>query len=352
MKDIITIVGFLGAGYLFFAWYGKSEQPMSFGDNSKMEEAQIAEAGVYDYDAAAAERPLERPSEVSHSQNRDNNRQLAIVAPATSAKSSKNSASQMRSAIQQLADVAILGATDKRNGVPAGASLTLLIMGAEKGKQLSESNLRKVIQLLRSTKADAPKEDMKYFKYASNSEKWFDGLQLDHNGGYHIGDLLRIYDQYGLRKYDKDVMAIVAGTKIEYSKSYEPKTAAPAMKGDASDKAVRKNYAFAKNRWAEKEAANTEADLKFVASKEKDASSTNALHRKVAALEVGSSLTFSNPDDYHAALKELIAAENGFDSWKAYESGMGKDKARRAFRKRSEKGGFFASGGLKITREQ
>ncbi len=351
MKDIITIVGFLGAGYLFFAWYGKSDHSMNFGDNSTMEQAQIAEAGVYDYDAAA-ERPLERPTEVSRSKNRDNNRQLAIVTPATASKSAKKSSNQMRSTIQQLADVAVLGATDKRNGVPAGASLTLLVMGAEKGKQLTESNLRKVIQLLRSTKTDAPKEDMQYFKYASNSEKWFEGLQLDHNGGYNIGDLLRIYDQYDLRKYDKDVMAIVAGAKIEYSKTYAPKTAAPAMKGDASDKAVRRNYAFAKNRWAEKEAANTEADLKFVASQEKDANSSSTLHRKVAALEVGESLSFRNPDDYHAALKALIAIENGFQSWKAYELEMGKDQARRAFRKRSEKGGFFASGGLKITREK
>ncbi|MFN7115742.1 MAG: hypothetical protein ACK4TA_03030 [Saprospiraceae bacterium] len=351
MKDIITIVGFLGAGYLFFAWYGKSEQPLNLGNEITTEQAPIAEAGVYDYDAAA-ERPLERPNEVSGRKSRDNERQLAVVTPSTSKKNSKISASQLQRAVTQLADVAVTAAIDKRNGVPAGASLTLLIMGAEKGKQLNESNLRKIIHLLRSTKADAPKADLQYFKYTSNSEKWFEGLQLDHNGGYNIGDLLRIYDQYDLRKYDKDVMSMVAGAKIEYSKTYAPKTATPAMEGDASDETVRRNYAFAKNRWAEKEAANTEADLKFVAAKEKDANVASALHREVAALEVGESLRYNNPDEYHAALKELIAVENGFSSWKKYEAELGKDQARRVFRKRSEKGGFFASGGLKITRER
>lgn len=349
MKDIITIVGFLAVGYVFFSWYGKGGQTLAFAEDNVSTSTEIAEAGMYE---TAASRNLERPNEVSRNKNRsDSNRELAIVTPTTTSKSAKASTSQIRREIDKLADLAISSAIDKKNLVPAGASLTLLIMGAEKGKQLSESNLRKVVNLLRSTKQDAPQEDQRYFKYTSNSEKWFEGLQIDHNGGYNIGDLLRIYDQYGLRQYDKDVMAIVSSSKIEYSKKYEPTTAAPAMKGDAADDEVRRNYAFAKNRWVEKEASGTEADLKFVAAKEKDENSTSAIHRKVVSLEVGESMTFDNPDEYHAALKELIALENGYNSWKSYESEIGKDKAKRAFRKRSEKGGFFASGGLKITRE-
>lgn len=346
MKEIITIVGFLAVGYVFFAMYGKGGQNLNLGGDNNTE---IAAASVPDYDAVG-ERSLERPNEVSRNRS---NRELAIVTPSTASSKSAtaSSTSQIRREIDKLADVAISSALDSKNLVPAGTSLTLLIMGAEKGKQLSESNLRKVINLLRSTKKDAPQEDQRYFKYTSNSEKWFEGLQIDHNGGYNIGDLLRIYDQYGLRKYDKDVMAMVSSAKIEYSKTYEPTTAAPAMKGDASNEEVRRNQAFAKNRWVEKESKGTEADLKFVAAKEKDETSTSSIRRKISTLEVGQSMTFDSPDEYHTALKELIAIENGFMSWKSYESEMGKDKAKRVFRKRSEKGGFFASGGLKVTRQ-
>lgn len=349
MKDLITILGFLGAGYLFFTWYGKSGHSTSLMNETGIEQPAIAESRIMDYDVASNN--LERPDEVSRNRSRNENRQLAIVAPSAASTSTKASATSIRKAIDRLADAAISRATDKRSFVPAGASLTMLIMGAEKGKQVSESNLQKVMNLLYSIKQDAPHEDMQYFKYSSNSEKWFEGLQLDHNGGYNISDLLRIYDQYDLRKYDKNVMAIVSSSSIEYSKTYEAKSAAPAMKGDATDADMRRNYAFAKNRWAEKEAAGTEADLKFVAAEAISASSSSTLHRKVAALKVGDSLSFSDPDEYYAALKELIAVENGFSSWKNYENEMGKDAAKRVFRKRSEKGGFFSSGGLKITRE-
>jgi len=349
MKDIITIVGFLGAGYLFFSWYGKSEQPMNFEQDNTSEQMQLAEASMSRYDAA--EYKLERPQEVSRNKNRESQEQLAVVTPTTATKSTKNSKSTISRELNKLADLAINGALTNGKNVPAGASLTLLIMGAEKGKQMSESNLRKIINLLSNTKADAPKEDLQFFKYASNSEKWFEGLQLDHNGGYPIGDLLRIYDMYDLRQYDQHVMAAVSSSTIKYAKEYEAKTAAPAMKGNASDDEVRRNYAFAKNRWVEKEAAGTEADLKFVAAQEKDERTTSSIRRKVAALNVGESLSFNDPDEYHTALKELIAVENGYNSWKNYEGEVGRDKAKRAFRKRSEKGGFFASGGLKITRE-
>jgi hypothetical protein len=358
MKDIVSIIGFLAVGYIFFAMYGKNNQPLHITDNAAtLMQPDIAEARVYDAAAERPlERPLERPNEVSRRQRRtnsDDNRQLAVVTPAAPARNSaKASASQIRRSLDQLADLAVTSALDNKNLVPAGASLTLLIMGAEKGKQLTESNLQKVIHLLRSTKQDAPKEDLRnFFKYASNSEKWFEGLQLDHNGGYNLGDLLRIYDQYNLRRYDQDVLAMVSGSKMKFDKTYAPAIVAPAIKGEASNAEVRRNHAFAKNRWVEKAAGGTEADVKFVAAPQKDAASTTALRRKVAALQVGESLSFSKPDDYHAALKELLALENGYDSWKAYETGMGKTQAQRAFRKRSEKGSFFASGGLKITRQ-
>ena len=345
MKEIITMIGFLAVGYVFFALVGKNGGITTLADKSSTTE--IAEAGMYD---AAVERPLERPSEVSRNK-RSSNQELAIVAPATTSKSTAASAGQLRREVEKLADLAISSALDQKNKIPAGASLTLLIMSAERGKQLSESNLLRVVQLLHRTKTKAPQEDQQYFKYTSNSEKWFEGLQIERNGGYNIGDLLRIYDQYNLRKYDQDVMAMVSSDKITYTKKYEPATVAPAMKGDASSDEVRRNQAFAKNRWVEKESSGTEAELKFVATKEKDESSASVMHRKVAMLRVGESLTFDTPDEYHAALKELIAMENGFSSWKNYEAEMGKDQARRAFRKRSEKGGFFSSGGLKVTRE-
>ncbi|MDX1939734.1 MAG: hypothetical protein SFU99_04235 [Saprospiraceae bacterium] len=352
MKNLLTIIGFLIAGFCFFVWYG-GRNGAHIESMTPVEQGMITDASPLDAQDFGA-RSLERPDEVSRSNNRmkikDAPEKLAVVGT-PSASSSSNS---LKKQVEHLSEAAVSNALDHQ--IPAGASLALLIYSAQRGKQLTISNLNQVIEYLLGVKHSAAKEDLQsYFKYASNSEKWFQGLGLDRNGSHPKADLLKIYRDYDLKRYDKNVLAFVASpstSRLKFDKNIEPESEAPAMSGDASDDEVRRNHAFAKNRWVEKVGKNTDADVKFVPAKRYEKSTISKARQEVERLDIGESMTFDNPGDYHAAVKELVALEAGHESWSDYENAEGKSKAERAFRKRAEKGGFMATGTLKVTREK
>lgn len=345
-----TLAGFALAGFLFFAWYANRNQnntstPL---ENKLLDQNGVAEARM---DAGAYDtRSLSEPEAVSK-RKRSSNEPLAIVAEPTS----KATRTKFSSEIGKLAKVAIAGAIDRKKSVPAGTSLALLIYQAERGKQFTTSNLRTVIAYLESIKQNANAQDSKrFFKYSSNSEKWFQGLELDQNGGHPVADLQRIYRQYHLQQYDKNAYAAITGetTAMRIDERIEPETELPVMDGDPSENEVRRNHASAMNRWAEKESRGTKAAAKFLPASDMDKHEVNEVRNEVEGLRIGQSMTFDDPDTYHAAVKEMIAMENDCDSWAAYEKKQGKDKAKRTFRKRAEKGGIMATGTLKVTRER
>lgn len=352
MRDLLSIIGFLLAGFCFFVWYGgrNGEHTESL---AGIERGAITDEGTFNAEVFSA-KPLERPDEVTGSNSRMKIKDEPEKLAAVSSTSTKTSSRNFKRDIQNLAEAAMSTAIEKQ--VPAGASLALLIYSAERGKQLTTSNLNRVIEYLLGVKYSADESDKQaYFKYASNSEKWFQGLGLDRNGGHPKADLLRIYKEYGLKSYDKNVFAFVTNpstSQLKFDKKIEPKSAAPAMQGDFTNEEVRRNHAYAKNRWAESESKGTEAEVKFVPAKKLEKSAAHAVRAQLEDLLVGESITFDNPREYHAAVKEMIALEAGFDSWDAYENKIGKREADKYFRKRAEKGGIMATGTLKVTRER
>ncbi|HMO38330.1 MAG TPA: hypothetical protein PKC76_03440 [Saprospiraceae bacterium] len=349
MKNLLTIMGFLLAGFCFFAWYGNREGT----GTPYHEQPAIAEAGAFGADVFGGSRTLERPSEVSSAKSAQSARQSEPIAAATAPGAGRKS---FQREVQMLSDIAIAGALDQQKQIPAGAALALLIYSAERGKQADAANLRRVIDYLDGIRYEASKDDRgNYFKYASNSEKWFAGLALDRNGAHPKTDLLRIYQAYNLQQYDKSVFAKLTNAApegVHFDKTVTPQSKAPAMKGDPSVEEVRRNQAYAKNRWVENAGKNSDADVRFLPSRSRDRETVSEARSVVQALRVGESLTFDEPDIYHAAVKEMIAFENGYANWQAYETGMGRSNADKVFRKRAEKGGFMATGTLKLTRER
>lgn len=346
MKDLFTLLGFVAAGFCFFTWYGGQQSNNGQLAQNEIATAEASIAGLNDY----AERKLGNTMTSSKKERADADKEP--IAAALDSRSSV-SAAAIKKDVQQLSDVAIENALERQ--VPPGVSFALLIYSAEKGKQMNVNNLKKVMDYLVSVKQNADEKDLKtYFKYASNSGKWFQGLGLARNGGHPKAALLRIYDAYDLKRYDDDIYNVVtknAHADLSYDAKITPKTKIPAMAGDATTETVRSNHAYAVNRWADKESKGTKAETKFLPAAEPASSSFNTIRKKVLALEVGQSLSFSKPEEYHIAVKEMIALENGYPSWVDYEEGVGKSKAAKVFRKRAEKGGFMATGGLKLTRE-
>lgn len=354
MRDLLGILGFIIAGFCFFAWYGSNKGTSQQSMSALSESAPDANAGNFDLASVYAERSLEKPAEVPTSKSkrqsaRNEANMIAAASPSTAV-----SKSQMQRNINNLAEAAIASAVDKQKQVPAGASLALLVYSAERGKQLTANNLSRVVDYLLGVKYDATESDRNaYFKYASNSEKWFAGLALDRNGGHPASELNRIYRTYNLEQFDKNVYAYIVNpgaSKIKFDKIVEPKSEAPAVMGDASDADVRRNHAFAKNRWVEKASSGTDADVKFLPAEETNSNTLSEARFLVESLEVGESITFDNPTAYHAAVREIIAMEANYNSWADYESAVGRAKAKKAFSKRAEQGGFMATGTLRVTR--
>ncbi len=354
MKDLLSILGFLLAGFCFFVWYGERSGATT-SDNTKVNQGMIADANGFNAGDVFTERPLERPDEVTR--NGESAKAADRPAEGTSA-NTRLTTDKIRNQVQQIADAAMSSAVEYQ--IPAGTSLALLIYSAERGKQITSSNLSRVVEYLMGVKQSADEQDRRsYFKYASNSEKWFQGLGFDRNGGHPKSDLLRIYNAYDLKNYDKDVLAFVtspskskAKSSLKFDQKIEPKTVAPSLSGDVSNEELRRNHAYAKNRWADQEIKGTSADVKFVASETYSKNKANAARQQVEKLSVGQSITFDNPGEYHAAVKEIIALEAGLDSWEVYENKAGRESAEKVFRRRAEKGGFLVTGTLKVTRER
>jgi hypothetical protein len=347
MRDLLSLLGFLFAGFCFFAWYGTQRSEATPPND-------FAAAGIFrGEDHAIGRQPLQTPTELPLSKSGATVSAAVPVEPTTSKPASD---AQIRRRIKDLSDLAVLHAMDDQRLIPAGVSLALLIQQSEKGKQLHEDNLRKVIDYLVSIKYAASKDDLaRYFKYASNSKKWFQGLALARHGGHQESELLRIYNAYQLEQYDQGVRSYVTATgseQLQFDRKLTPRTAAPAVLEDADNEELKRNVAHAKNRWAEKESKGTAAEVTFLPAKNADGKTTNAVRKRVQALAPGESLTFDDPAQYHAAVREMIALEQGYDTWSSYEAYLGKDKAGRVFRKRAEKGGLMATGTLKLTRER
>lgn len=227
MKNLLSLIGFAAAGYFFLAWMGKNNTTGSLDNLLLSDRTEVAEAGVFD-----APRTLEAPNEVSRNnlntrhETPDDSRMIASAMETNTGVAT----SEIQSAVRNLSDRAIAAAMDADKHIPAGASLALLVYSAERGKQLTTSNLKRVIEYLESVKANADESDVrKYFKYSSNSEKWFEGLEQERNGGHPVAELQRIYRSYNLKQYDKGVYAAVINptSRLEIQERVAPKAKHP-----------------------------------------------------------------------------------------------------------------------------
>jgi len=356
MRDLLGILGFIIAGFCFFAWYGSNKDSGKTDMMALSDERASADANDFDLSSVYADKSLGQPEDVpTTKRSQRSSRSEANMAPAATA-STQVSRAQMQRSVNQLAELAVASAIDRQKQVPAGTSLALLVYSAERGKQFTAENLNRVVNYLLGIKYDATKSDRSnYFKYASNSEKWFEGLAMARNGGHPASELSRIYRAYDLRQFDQNVYAFIVNpkeAKMKFDKVVKPADDAPAVVGDASDTEIRRNHASAKNRWAERASVGTEADVKFLPAKEISNNTSSEARRLVAGLSVGESITFDAPGKYHAAVREIIALEADYASWADYEAAVGRSRAKKEFRKRAEEGGFMATGALKVTRKQ
>ena len=356
MRDLLGILGFIIAGFCFFAWYGSSKDAGKTDMMALTDERSSTDTKNFDLSSVYADKPLGQPEDVAtKNRSRQPSRSEAKLAPAA-ASGAQTSRAGMQRSVNQLAELAVANAIDRQKQVPAGTSLALLVYSAERGKQLTAENLKRVVNYLLGIKYDATESDRSsYFKYASNSEKWFEGLALARNGGHPASELSRIYRTYNLQQFDENVYAFIVNpkeAKMQFDQAVKPADEAPPVVGDASEADIRRNHASAKNRWVERNSPGTAADVDFLPAEEVSSRTRSEARQLVAGLSMGESVTFDDPGKYHAAVREIIALEADYDSWADYEAAVGRSKAKKNFRKRAEAGGFMATGTLKVTRKR
>lgn len=244
-----------------------------------------------------------------------------------------------------------------RQGVPAGLSLAVGVLQLQQGELRWNDNFaNKVVGALASRKDEAPAR----FKYKANSEPWIQGLA--ELGVFNRSDLMRVFNQYKLAAYDAEVY--LALQDDDRKQSSQPRIAQAAIgafrpeseratRGSASaevaDESLRRNVSNAMNRYAERELSERGKSARVVAAAPAASAEASSARRKMERLSVGKSMEFDSPREFQLALQELLALEEGYPSWAAYQQDEAAE-ARRNFNRRSD---VMAAGGrMRVTRRK
>lgn len=354
MKNVFTLIGFLVAVVLSIGFLQKSNYKLV------REGGAVSEASLFAPDAAAADAGRTPSDRVSLSED-DNPANDPFDPPALgeyrerSGSAGRATANRGNDASEWLSThgpIAVMEAV--RQGVPAGVSLAVGLLQLEQGRLSWNDNFAdKVVTPLARRKQEAPAR----FKYRANSQPWMQGL--GELGLYSEAELERLFRQHNLAAYDAEVyMALQDDDRAQSSRSrvaqaaigaVSPARAASKAAPEVADEALRRNVAGAMNKYADRELAERGATLRVVATSEAPTSSSEAARRKANGLKVGQSMTFESPREFQLVLKELIALEEGYPSWAAYQQDDA-DGARWQFNRRSD---VMASGGaMRVTRRQ
>jgi hypothetical protein len=355
MKNVFTLIGFLVAVVLSIGFLQKSNYKLV------RDGAAISEASLFSSDGAAADNADHAPSDRISLREEDNPANDPFDPPALGeyrerrGSTSRTPAHRSGDASKWLSThgpIAVMEAV--RLGVPAGVSLAVGLLQLEQGRlSWNDDFAAKIIAPLANRKSEAPAR----FKYRANSQPWMQGL--GELGLYREAELERLFRQYNLGAYDAEVyMALQDDDRAQNNRgrvaqaaigAVSPARAASKAAPEVADEALRRNVAGAMNQYADRELAERGASLRVVAATEASAGSATAARRKASALKVGQSMTFESPREFQLVLRELIALEEGYPSWAAYQQDDA-DGARRQFNRRSD---VMASGGaMRITRRQ
>lgn len=140
---------------------------------------------------------------------------------------------------------------------------------------------------------------------------------------------------------------IKGSTAVASVKAPADADADAAMKLNISEKELRRNQAFAKNRYLDKQIKNTSADLKFVTAPEATKEQATKAMEIARSFKVGEKRHFKDMELYINVARELVALENGYESWRDFE----KTNKQAARKKVSKKADAFTNGGTYLTRE-
>ncbi|MCB9285116.1 MAG: hypothetical protein H6563_13655 [Lewinellaceae bacterium] len=253
--------------------------------------------------------------------------------------------------VDRFTSIAFLEAQNKDVHVPATLSLATGLHLIQQGERIDskEDYINKVIDYLVGIKDKASDKDRKaYFQYAANTRYWLQGME---RSGIPTAELKSLISHYNLDAFDEVVFESITKKQLINTKvtRIEPKTEKPVFVGDKTDKAALRKHADKVNQWAEEELAGSGYDMQFAAASESPSGVVAEVRKAVASLEVGESMVFDDPADYELAVKELVALESGFNSWKAYYMDQ-PSRAQKQFRDRHN----LMSKGLKmrVTRQK
>ena len=237
--------------------------------------------------------------------------------------------------VDRFTSIAFLEAQNKDVHVPATLSLATGLYLIQQGERIDSKDdyIKKVIHYLVGIKNKASDKDRKaYFQYAANTGYWLQGME---RSGVPTADIQSLIARYNLDAFDEVVFESITKKQLINTKVTRvvPKTEKPIFVGEKTDKEALRNHASKVNQWAEKELAGAGHDLQFAAASESPSGVVAEVRKAVASLQVGESMVFDDPADYELAVKELVALESGFGSWKAYYMDQ-PSKAQKQFRDR------------------
>lgn len=264
-------------------------------------------------------------------------------------KSGKKQVVDVNEWVGQFTAQAFLEAQKKDIRVPATLSLALGLDLMRQGERIEtkEDFVRKVVNYLAAIKKNASSEERKaYFQYAANSDNWLKGMERKGISTTGIREMIARYD---LNAYDEVVFEQITKKQLSDTRvtRVQAKSDKPVFVGSKTDKDAVRKHAEELNKWVDSEMSGSSHNVKFAASS--PSASGSEARKTVSRLKVGESVYFDDVAEFEQAVKEMVALEAGYDSWKAYEADE-PAKARKQFRERSN---VMANGlELKVTRKR
>jgi hypothetical protein len=264
-------------------------------------------------------------------------------------KSGKKQVVDVNEWVGQFTAQAFLEAQKKDIRVPATLSLALGLDLMRQGERIEtkEDFVRKVVNYLVAIKKNASGEERKaYFQYAANSDNWLKGMERKGISTTGIREMIARYD---LDAYDEVVFEQITKKQLSDTRvtRVQTKSDKPVFVGSKTDKEAVRKHAEDLNKWVDSELSGSSHNVKFAASG--SSSSASEARKTVSRLKVGESVYFDDVAEFEQAVKEMVALEADYDSWKAYEADQSA-KARKQFRERSN---VMANGlELKVTRKR
>jgi hypothetical protein len=231
----------------------------------------------------------------------------------------------------------------EKETISPGVILATGIYFLQQGQGDLSMSAADVAAYLAEVRDNASTEAKSHMKYIANSEEWFEGLSL---AGFDGQEIASIFDRKGLAVYDKAMYSRHVERKVEQA-DYSGTSSAL----DANEDIRKRNLAEAYNDYADRPEVRKKYGLpsKVNAPAPITAAEVSEGQKEALAFRKGESKTYDNPRLFWSVLQEVIALENDYKSWDAYQADHS-SAAEREFQRRSD---IMALGGdMKVTRKR